>query len=147
MSLGDHLFLKRGEELKVARIYAAYMQKFRFFFQDTLDIIRSYPEIGKMHQQQVAEETNIIRNLIYIGAGKGIFVPEPVKGMYSTLASTIWQTMHFWFARQAICGETDEGLEQVILTIYNLLYPFFTEVGQEDYHRMIAAVSSLEETL
>ena len=147
MSIGDRLFLKRGEELNSAKVYVAYMQKFRFFFQDTLDIIRAYPEIGKMHQKQVEEETNILRNLIYIGVGKGIFVPEPVKGMYNTLADTIWQTMHFWFARRAIKGETEEGMEKAIVAIYNLIYPFFTETGQADYHRMLNAVADMEETL
>lgn len=148
MSIGERLFTHEEEEMKVevAQIYLAYMQKFRFFFQDTFDIIRAYPEIGKMHQRQIAEEINILKNLMYLGVGKGVFIPEPMTGVYESLVEIIWQTMHFWFARRAIKGEEGDGLEKAISAINNLLFPYLTEKGQEDYRRIFSAVIALENT-
>ncbi len=127
LGISGRLFQKKGEELEVAAVYMGYMQQFRFFFQDTLDIIRTYPEIGKRHRQQVAEEINIIKNLLYMQVGKGTLVPEPVPGLYDTLAEMIWQTLHFWFARQAILGDSQPGWDDAIRAIGHLVYPYISE--------------------
>ena len=127
LAISDRLFQKKGEELEVAAVYLEYMQQFRFFFQDTLDIIRAYPEIGRQHRQQVAEEVNIIKNLLYMQVGKGALVPEPALGLYDTLAEVIWQTLHFWFARQAILEDTQAGWEDAVRTIGHLVFPYVTE--------------------
>lgn len=142
MSIGDRLFFKKGEEINVARVYLDYMVKFRFFFQDTLDIIRSYPEIGKMHQEQVAQEINILRNLVYRAVGLGIFIPEPQPGHYNNLVEVMWQTNHFWFARQAVKGEAEFDLEKAVLLINSLFYPYYTKKGQENYERIEAVFST-----
>ena len=127
LSVSDRLFQKKGEELEVAEVYLEYMQQFRFFFQDTLDIIRTYPEIGNQHRQQVAEEINIIKNLLYMQVGKGVLVAEPLPGVYDTLAEVIWQSLHFWFARQAILGDARPGWDDAVRTIGHLVYPYITE--------------------
>lgn len=127
LSVSDRLFQKKGEELEVAELYLEYMQQFRFFFQDTLDIIRTYPEIGKQHRQQVAEEINIIKNLLYMQVGRGTLVAEPAPGIYDTLAEVIWQSLHFWFARQAILGDARPGWDDAVRTIGHLVYPYITE--------------------
>lgn len=138
MSIGDRLFFEKGQEIKVARFYLDYMVNFRFFFQDTLDIIRAYPKIGEMHQYQVVQEINILRNLVYRAVGLGIFVPEPQPGHYNNLVEVIWQTNHFWFARQAVKGETSLDLEKAVLMINSLLYPYYTPKGQKNYERIEA---------
>lgn len=127
LDISGRLFQKRGEELEVARVYLDYMQQFRFFFQDTLDIIRTYPEIGRRHRQQVLEEVNIIKNILYLHAGKGTLVQEPLGGVYDSLAEMIWQTLHFWFARQTILGETGPGWGDALRTIGHLVYPYLSE--------------------
>ena len=126
LSISDRIFQKKGEEANVAKVYFAYMQKFRFFFQDTLDIIRAFPEIGEQHKKQVKNEINIVTNILYMQVGKGVLVPEPMTGLYNTLAEMIWQTLHFWFARQAIIGETKPDLEKVLEAISHLVFPYLT---------------------
>ncbi len=127
LSISDRIFQKKGEEANVAKVYFAYMQQFRFFFQDTLDIIRAFPEIGAQHKEQVKEEINIVINILYMQIGKGVLVPEPMPGLYNTLAEMIWQTLHFWFARQAIFGETKPDLDKVLEAISHLVYPYLTD--------------------
>ena len=126
LSISDRIFQKKGEEANVAKVYFAYMQKFRFFFQDTLDIIRAFPKIGEQHKKQVKNEINIVTNILYMQVGKGTLVPEPMTGIYKTLAEMIWQTLHFWFARQAIFGETKPDLEKVLEAISHLVFPYLT---------------------
>ena len=127
MSISDRLFQKKGEEVNVARVYFKYMQQFRFFFQDTLDIIRAFPEIGEKHQQQVKEEVNIVINMLYMQVGKGTLKPEPLPGIYTTLAEMIWQTLHFWFVRQAIFGNKQASIDKILEIILHLIYPYLSE--------------------
>jgi len=127
VSISDRLFQKEGEEANVAKVYFAFMNQFRFFYQDTLDIIRAFPEIGKQHEKHAKEEINIVKNILYMQVGKGVLISEPLPGLYHTLADTILQTLHFWFIRKAILGNPEAGLDNVIEVILQLVYPYVTE--------------------
>lgn len=127
MSISDRIFQKEGQEMNVARVYFEYMQRFRFFFQDTLDIIRAFPEIGQQYRQQVKQEVNIVKNILYMQVGKGTLTPEPIPGIYNTLAEMIWQTLHFWFLRQAVLDNKELGLEKILELLLHLVYPYLTE--------------------
>ena len=127
MSISDRIFQKEGEEANVAKVYYEYMQQFRFFFQDTLDIIRAFPEIGEQYRQQVKEEVNIVKNMLYVQVGKGVLIPEPLPSLYGTLAEMIWQTLHFWFVRQAILDDDQLGLDKILEVIQHLIYPYLSE--------------------
>ena len=144
LTISDRLFQKKGEELEVAAVYMGYMQQFRFFFQDTLDIIRTYPKIGERHRQQIEEEVNIIKNLLYMQVGKGTLTPEPAPGVYDTLAEVIWQTLHFWFARKAILGDTQPGWVDAIRTIGHLVYPYLTEERKAEGLEVIPGIKVSE---
>lgn len=144
LDISGRLFQKKGEELEVAQVYMVYMQQFRFFFQDTLDIIRTYPEIGKRHRQQVLEEINIIKNILYMHVGKGTLVSEPTPGLYDSLADMIWQTLHFWFARQTILGDTTPGWDDAIRRIGHLVYPYLTEERKAENLEIMPGISLVQ---
>lgn len=143
MSISDRLFQKKGEEANVAKVYYEYMLKFRFFFQDTLDIIRAFPEIGEKHKAQVKEEINIVKNILYMQVGKGTLIPEPLSGIYQTLAETVWQTLHFWFVRQAILEHKKPELEKILEVITHLIYPYLTEKRKSENAALVQLNSEL----
>ena len=136
MSVGNQLMKPGRGELSVVMGYLEYIVKFRFFYQDTLEIIRAYPELAKAHHQQVEQEKAIIKNLLYIAIGKGDIKPEAFAGLYDSLAHSIWMTLHFWLTQQAIRGEKQYNLEQGLLSIANLIYPYATENGASIFLRM-----------
>ena len=136
MSVGNQLMNPEKEQLQVAKGYLEHIAYFRFFYQDTLEIVRSYPKLAKLHQQQVEQEKAIIRNLMFMSIGKGDLIPEPFEGLYQSLAHSIWMTLHFWLTQQIIIGEQNINLEKGLITIANLLYPFATKKGQKIFTRM-----------
>jgi len=121
-----------GSLMEIARVYAEYVYRFRFFFQDTLEIIRAYPRIGKMHQTQTQTEITTIKSIVYLAVGNGTLKPEPEPGLYSQLCEMAWMTLHFWFARGIIMGHEEEGIERALLFTSKLGAPYFTEQGKED---------------
>lgn len=130
MSVGNQLMNPDKVQLEVAKGYLEHIAHFRFFYQDTLEIIRSYPELAKLHQQQVEQEKAIIQNLMFMSIGKGDLIAEPFTGLYNSLAHSIWMTLHFWLTQQIIRGEKSNNLEMGLLTIANLIYPYATEKGR-----------------
>jgi AcrR family transcriptional regulator len=136
MSIGNQLMNPDKNQLQVAKGYLEHITHFGFFYQDTLEIIRSYPNLADLHKQQVQQEKSIIRNLIFLSVGKGDLVAEPYEGMYESLAHSIWMTLHFWLTQQIIRGEKQNNLEMGLVTIANLTYPFVTEKGKEIFKKM-----------
>lgn len=136
MAVGNQFMNPTKDPLHVAKGYLEHIEQFRFFYQDTLEIIRSYPELAKAHQEQVAQEKAIIRNLMFMSVGKGDLIGEPIEGLYESLAHSIWMTLHFWLTQQIIIGEQNNSLETGLITIANLLYPYATEKGKEVFERM-----------
>ena len=136
MSIGNQLMMPGRGALLVVRGYLDYIVKFRFFYQDTLEIIRAYPELAKSHHQQVEQEKAIIKNLLYRAIGKGEIKEEVFPGLYDSLAHSIWMTLHFWLTQQAIRGEEQDRLEQGLLMIANLVYPYATEEGAAIFQKM-----------
>jgi len=45
-------------------------------------------------------------------------------------------TLHFWLTQQAIRGEAQDNLEEGLLTIANLLYPYATKEGVTVFLKM-----------
>ncbi|MEM6319803.1 MAG: TetR/AcrR family transcriptional regulator [Bacteroidota bacterium] len=136
MSVGNQLMNPTKDHLQVARGYLEHIVQFRFFYQDTLEIIRSFPELAKLHQQQVGQEKAIIRNLMFMSVGKGDLVSEAFDGLYESLAHSIWMTLHFWLTQQIIRGEPFHNLDAGLVSIANLLYPYATEKGKKIFEKM-----------
>jgi len=136
MAVGNQFMNPTKDPLYVAKGYLEHIAEFRFFYQDTLEIIRSYPKLAELHQQQVAQEKSIIRNLMFMSVGKGDLVVEPYEGVYESLAHSIWMTLHFWLTQQAIRGKANNNLEEGLITISNLLFPYATEKGKILFERI-----------
>lgn len=144
MSVGNQFMNPAEDHLHVAKGYLEHISAFRFFYQDTLEIIRSYPELAKLHQEQVAQEKSIIRNLMFMSVGKGDLIAEPFEGLYESLAHSIWMTLHFWLTQQIIRGKENNDLEKGLMTIANLIYPFATEKGKKIFERMQEELLAME---
>lgn len=136
MAVGNQFMNPTKDHLHVAQGYLEHIVQFRFFYQDTLEIIRSYPKLAESHQQQVAQEKAIIRNLMFMSVGKGDLIAEPFEDVYESLAHSIWMTLHFWLTQQIIRGKEHSNLEEGLITIANLLFPYATEKGKTIFERM-----------
>ena len=135
MAFGNRMLVQGAEGLDVARSYLDYQVKFRFFFLDTLEILRRYPEIRVLHQKQIQQEIQIIKNLNTFAIGKGYLKEAPREDLYDALANQIWRNLHFWLAEQAIRGE-EANIETGIWSIFDLLHPYSTEKGLAFYREI-----------
>ena len=129
MALGNQIFVEGAEGLGVAKNFLEFQIQFRFFYLDTLEIIRAFPEIKVSYQEQVEREINIIKNLLYFAAGKGYLIPEPREGHYDTLAQNVWTILNFRLTKREIIGKKGFGIEDGLKVLGSLYFPYFTEKG------------------
>ncbi len=151
VAYGNRIFVQGIEGMDVARDYLAHQLKFRFFYLDTLEILRECPEIKEAHQMQVESEIGIIKNLIYFALGKGYLIQEPIEGHYEALAQNTWMVLYFWLTQQAVRGKTEFAVEAGIQAQATLFWPYLTEKGityyQTKFERLKSESLNTEEAL
>lgn len=133
VSVSDQILISRGQGMEAPKQFLTQVSRFRFFYKDIVNIIQSYPNIAKKHQQMVKRQVEVVESLLFISVGKGYFRSEEIEGMYRTLAEAITNTLHFWLTRQATKGLKEDDLEGALEYISKLIYPYYTQKGLEIY--------------
>lgn len=122
-----------------------FQDRYRFFFLDIIEILRDYPEIGKRYRQRAHHRIAQGRALINYYIGSGLFVPEPIPGIYDQLTNAVWMVRVFWLNQVWIKEENHEGKvamdkKNALTAIWGLHYPHLTEKGKEEYFEIIKLV-------
>ena len=112
-------------------------QQYVFFYLDTLEIIRAYPEIGGVHQQHINYQIAQLKNMLDFNVARGALVAEPVTGHFEKLAQQIWMTADYWLNQQIVRGEVEHLEKTYLAAIWTLLIPYFTTMGQQEYEQML----------
>lgn len=106
--------------------------KYRFFYLDTLDILRAYPEIAKLYRKQVENNIEYIKAILHYSVGSGNMRTEPYEGCYRRLAETIWSVLQFWLLNEALRG-VKHSANEARITMWSLVQPHLTEKGLKNF--------------
>lgn len=107
-----------------------------FFYQDTLEIIRAYPRIGEIHRKHISSQIGQLKLMLDFNTARGALRAEPAEGTFDQLAQQIWMTMDFWRTQHAVRTNTPASEELYCDSIWQLLIPYFTEMGMREYIQM-----------
>ncbi len=130
-----------GDPLSITQSYFEFEEEFKFFYLDTYNILKSFPDVKEMFQIRLNEAIHIIKNLNYLSVGKGAMKPEPedMPGLYNQLAEQLWINIHFWFAQMNIRGKSEDIVLKGLEANFIILYPYLTEKGRKGHRDYIAA--------
>lgn len=112
-------------------------EQYIFFYLDTLEIIRAYPSIGQTHQGHIASQIGQLKTILDFNASRGALRPEAIEDSFENLAVQIWMTMDLWMTQQAIRSSLATSAPNYTKAIWNLLIPYFTEMGKREYEQML----------
>jgi len=136
---GNSILVKEGQGLTITKSYFEFQERFCFFYLDTPNILKMFPELNEKVQKQIEESYQIIKNLNYLAIGMGMMKPEPEDnpGSYDQLMRHIWIHNHFWFANSRIINSEDNLVKKGIESLFNLCYPYLTKKGILSYKQFI----------
>jgi AcrR family transcriptional regulator len=139
---GNSILVKEGQGLTITKSYFEFQERFCFFYLDTPNILKMFPELNEKVQKQIEESYQIIKNLNYLAIGMGMMKPEPEDnpGSYDQLMRHIWIHNHFWFANSRIINSEDNLVKKGIESLFNLCYPYLTKKGVLSYKQFIKAL-------
>lgn len=131
----NKLLINDSIPLEVAIIYLEFEMEFKFFYLDTHNILKSYETLHKEMEFQIHEAVQLIKNIIYVGVGKGDMIHGPgiVENTYEELSSQIWMTCHFWYAQSHFKHEKENIIIKGLNACYGLLAPYLTPKGVRRY--------------
>ena len=140
----NQVMTQDGHALNLTKIYLEFELDFRFFYLDTHNILKTFPQIEKEMHSQIKESIQIIKNVNYLAIGKGLMLPEPedMPELYDRLAHQIWINSHFWLAQANIRGKKKLDISNGLDAFYVLVHPYLTEKGKSSYRTYIDALKT-----
>lgn len=121
-----------GDLIEQTDIFYRFQLKYRFFYLDTLEIVRVYPKIAEAYQKYSLRSIQHIRDSLEYGVERGAFQPELFPGAYEYLAHTIWMKGAFWLVNMEILQKDCKDIKVFINSFTSLWQPYLTSKGLEE---------------
>ena len=136
MSSQNMAHVEKNEYTAVTKNYISFQISHRFFYRDILEVCSFVPSAKELFEKQMEQVINFIKNGTYLAIGKGFIKPEPHEGHYHFFAKNIWAILNSWLVEREVLGEEKVSMHQVMLAIWEAYYPYFTEKGLKEFHRL-----------
>ena len=131
MSSSNMGLVEKNDYIAVTKNYISFQISHRFFYRDILEIKSFAPQAKDLYQKQMEQVLNFTKNGMYLAIGKGIIKPEPHDRHHHYFAKNIWAILNSWLAEREILGEENVSMNEIMLAVWEFLYPYLTEKGLE----------------
>ncbi|NUN99551.1 MAG: TetR family transcriptional regulator [Saprospiraceae bacterium] len=117
-------------------------QQYAFFYLDTLDIVRNYPDISIRYRQLVLWQIQQLELALEFNKSRGAFRSELLKEeQMQTLATQFWITANSWMYCCHVQGEPANDYKKFQQALWGLLFPYFTDIGLQESRQTLALLS------
>jgi AcrR family transcriptional regulator len=116
--------------------------KYRFFFLDTLDILRKHPKLAETHRKYIDAHIKYVRSMLQHSENTGHLKSEVEKEIYNTLAESVWMMLQFWLINEAIRGKEFHDAKAAVKAMWSLVMPYLTEKGK---NKILAVINHTEQ--
>jgi len=123
---------------EMMRKFDDLQQRYSFFFNDIVHVIKTYPEIAKQYEASNLIRFKDARKLIdyYIETGRMQAESDTID--YNKTIHTIWMTSTFWQAQKLAINNEAYTINtcQSIEMLWSFLLPHLTPKGVEEYQQL-----------
>jgi AcrR family transcriptional regulator len=109
---------------------------FVFFYQDMLEIMRGFPSIRAIHQQQISWHILQIQTMIDFNIARGVFSLPSFPDQNKNTANQYWSASEFWCYRQSVAGQPLTTYDYFRKNVWSVLIPLFTHVGVVEFNQL-----------
>lgn len=118
---------------RLMRAMFELQQSYLFFYLDTLEIMRAYPDIRSEYQEHLHWQAQQMETMIRFNVSRGAFTEEPEDGFFARLAAQFWMSADLWVYRQMICQSPPDDYFLFRKTLWSLFLPLCTEMGKKEF--------------
>jgi AcrR family transcriptional regulator len=115
-------------------------QEYLFFYLDTLEILRAYPDIAEAHRQHIQWQVMQVEGMLRFNISRGVFVAEKMEGQLTHLAQHYWMSGDTWLYRQKLLDAPLQDAENFRDTLWHILLPYCTEMGLLEFSQLNALI-------
>ena len=111
-------------------------ETYRFFYIDTLEILRSNKSIEEKHQNHINWEVQQLQQMLMFNISRGAINGLPGESDVQQLARLLWMCENLWHHQSLITGsgaDSSSGLKQ---NPWYVIKPYFTEIGKQEYAQL-----------
>lgn len=119
-------------------------QEYRFFYLDTLEIMRAFPDIQSAHRQHIHWQIQQMELAIRFNQARGAFSNDPAEGHITLLAQQFWMITDLWMYRQNVQNRPPDDFHAFREVVWALFRPYFTDMGLREFEQLNAL--NLEKT-
>lgn len=115
----------------------ALQQEYRFFYIDTLEVMRAYPDIQSAHQQHIHWQALQMELVIAFNQSRGAFQTDYPPEQSRHLASQFWLTADLWMYRQCVLSSSETTDFQAFRTaLWAVFRPYLTDTGKREFEQL-----------
>lgn len=118
----------------------ALQQAYRFFYLDTLEIMRAYPDLQPEYRQQTQWQVQQMLMSIQFNEARGAFVQEPEPGFFIHLAEQFWFNADLWLYQQSTRQQLLDHYPDFRQALWFLFVPLFSEMGKKEFAQLNALI-------
>ena len=111
-------------------------QQYRFFYLDTLEVIRAFPEIESAHRQHIVWQALQMETALQFNQSRGALLSEIWPGHYAILSQQFWMIADAWMYRQSIRNEPADDFGAFRNMLWTLFRPLFSDMGQREFEQL-----------
>ncbi len=123
---------------RVLRNTFELQQEYRFFYLDTVEVIRAYPDIKHSHQQLARWQQQQILLLFDFNISRGAFQKPESMGELKQTASVIRMTTDLWMTEQLILDQDPLQYSSFRDTLWSIYQPHFSSMGELEFQQLVA---------
>jgi AcrR family transcriptional regulator len=111
-------------------------QQYRFFYLDTLDVLRAFPEIAEKHRQLLNFQRQQMHFMIEFNFSRGAFTSPKYDEQYTDIANSFCIMMDTWMNYQFIEGKTAPDKNTFHKDLWSILRVLFTNMGDVEFRQL-----------
>lgn len=120
----------------LASMYKLQLQ-YRFFYLDTLEVLRAFPEIAEKHRQLLNFQRQQIQFMMEFNVSRGSFSQPQYPDQFSQLTHIFCLTMDNWMSYQYINGNNNPDEKDYRNDLWSILQMLFTDMGIPEYRQLL----------
>lgn len=110
--------------------------QYLFFFLDTLEVLRAFPEIADKHQELLRFQRQQIHFMMEFNASRGAFQQPLYKEQFNDFTHIFCLTMDNWRSYQIIAGNQHPVVDVFCNDLWSILRALISDLGLPEFGQL-----------